>query len=312
MTTSSKYRLITRSDFDGLVCAVLLKELDMIDEIQFVHPKDMQDGQVPITSRDITTNLPYVSGCYLAFDHHLSETLRIQGKKPNNLIIIPEAPSAARVVYEHFGGLAAFPQISTEMLREVDKADMAQYTKEEILAPQRWILLNFVMDPRTGLGRFKDFRISNYQLMMNLIDSCKKLSIDAILELHDVQERVRLYQYYESLFKEQINKCSTIYDNLIVLNLQQEEVICPGNRFMVYALFPEINISLHILWGLRRQNTAFAVGKSIINRSSQTNIGELMLKYHGGGHRNAGTCQVSNEEASKVLNELIEQINLNG
>ena len=311
IAASTKHRLVTRSDFDGLVCAVLLKELEMIDDIQFVHPKDMQDGKIEITANDITTNLPYVESAYLVFDHHASETIRNQGEK-ENYIIQPEAPSAARVVYEHFGGHARFPNISPLMMAAVDKADSAQFSIEEVLNPQAWTLLNFLMDARTGLGRFKDFRVSNYTLMMQLIDCCKTQSIDEILTLPDVQERVDLYFEQESRFKAQIQACATVHDNLVVLDLRHETTIYAGNRFMVYALFPQCNISIHLMWGRQQQNTVFATGKSIFNRSSQTNIGELMLKYGGGGHANAGTCQVDNEQADVTLKALIDQITADG
>ncbi len=305
-----KSRLVTRSDFDGLVCAVLLKHLDLIEAIKFVHPKDMQDGQVAITGNDITTNLPYVEGVHLAFDHHLSETLRV-GVQENH-IIDPEAPSAARVVWRHYGGHEAFPTKWDEMLEAVDKGDSAQFSIEEVLKPQGWVLLNFLMDARTGLGRFRDFRISNYTLMMDLIDYCKDHSIDEILELPDVRERVELFFEQEERFKEQIQRCATVHDNLVVLDLRNEETIWAGNRFMIYALFPQCNISIHIMWGLRKQNTVFATGKSIFDRSSRTNIGALMLYYGGGGHEAAGTCQVDNERAAQVLQGLIEQITTDG
>lgn len=311
IAASTKYRLVTRSDFDGLVCAVLLKELDMIDDIKFVHPKDMQDGKIEITANDITTNLPYVESAYLVFDHHSSETIRNQAQK-ENYIIKPEAPSAARVVYEHFGGQARFPHLSLEMMAAVDQADSAQFSATEILNPQGWTLLNFLMDARTGLGRFKEFRVSNYNLMMQLIECCKTQSIDAILALPDVQERVDLYFEQESRFKAQIQACATVYHNLIVLDLRHENVIYAGNRFMVYALFPQCNISIHLMCGRQKQNTVFATGKSIFNRSSKTNIGELMLKYNGGGHANAGTCQVDNDRAEATLKELITQITADG
>ncbi len=283
----------------------------MIDEIKFVHPKDMQDGKIEITNNDITTNLPYVESAYLAFDHHSSETLRNQASK-ENYIIDPNAPSAARVVYEHFGGKDRFPGVSTAMMLAVDKSDSAQFSIEEILNPQGWTLLNFLMDARTGLGRFRDFRVSNYNLMMQLIDCCKTLAIDEILALPDVKERVDLYFEQESRFKAQIQDCATVYQNLVVLDLRSQDVIYAGNRFMVYALFPQCNISIHLMWGRQQQNTVFATGKSIFDRSSQTNIGELMLKYGGGGHVNAGTCQVDNDKAEVVLKELIAQINADG
>jgi nanoRNase/pAp phosphatase (c-di-AMP/oligoRNAs hydrolase) len=306
-----KYRLVTRSDFDGLVCAVLLKELDMINEIKFVHPKDMQDGKIEITNRDITTNLPYVETAYLAFDHHFSETIRNPDKK-NNHVIDPVAPSTARVVYNYFGGKEKFPHISEEMMVAVDKADSAQFTKQEILNPKGWVLLNFLMDARTGLGRFKDFRISNYQLMMELIDYCKNHTIDEILELPDVKERFDLYFDHDEKFKDQIEKCAKSYENLVVLDLRGEDIIYAGNRFMIYALYPQCNISIHVLWGLKKQNTVFAVGKSIFDKTSNTNVGELMLKYGGGGHENAGTCQVDNDSADQVLQQLIDQITTDG
>jgi nanoRNase/pAp phosphatase (c-di-AMP/oligoRNAs hydrolase) len=306
----AKHRLVTRSDFDGLVCAALLKELDMIDEILFVHPKDMQDGQVEISDRDITTNLPFVDGVYLAFDHHLSETIRV-GRRDNH-IIDPLAPSAARVVYEHFGGKAAFPRISDEMMEAVDKADSAQYEKDEILNPKGWELLNFIMDARTGLGRFRTFRISNYALMMELIDYCLEHSIEEILALPDVQERVALYLEHQERFKDQLQRCGSVHGNLVVLDLRQEETIWAGNRFMIYALYPQCNISVHIMWGRQQQNTVFAVGKSIFDRSSRANIGALMLEFGGGGHNAAGTCQIANEKARDVLSELIARITADG
>jgi len=303
-----KYRLVTRSDFDGLVCASLLKELDMIDDIKFVHPKDMQDGNVEITDKDITTNLPYVEGVYLAIDHHLSETMRVVAQ-PVNHIIDPNAPSAARVLFNYFGGEVKFTRKWDEILEAVDKADSADFSREEIIKPTGWVLLNFLMDPRTGLGRFRNFRISNYQLMMELIDKCKTFTIEEILELPDIKERLLLYFGLENKFKDQLIKCSQAHDNLIVLDLREEEIIYPGSRFMIYALYPECNISIHVIWGLKKQNTVFAVGKSIINRTSETNIGKLMLEYNGGGHQNAGTCQINNLKAEDVLKELIEKIN---
>jgi nanoRNase/pAp phosphatase (c-di-AMP/oligoRNAs hydrolase) len=310
-TPSSKFRLVTRSDFDGLVCAVLLKELDLIDEITFVHPKDMQDGKVPITGRDITTNLPYVAAAHLAFDHHESETLRNTGERPNH-IISATAPSAARVVYDHYGGRAAFPRVSEDMMAAVDKADSAQFTRDEILNPAGWVLLNYLMDSRTGLGRFRNFRISNYALMMDLIDRCRDLSIDEILALPDVQERVEIYREHADKAREQIQRCATVHRNLVVLDLRQEETIWATNRFMIYALFPQTNISIHVMWGVQKQNTVFATGKSILDRGSRTNVGELMLAYGGGGHQAAGTCQVDNDRAAAVLQELITRINHDG
>jgi len=298
------YRLVTRSDFDGLACAILLKDKNWIDEILFVHPKDMQDGKIQVSDRDITTNLPYVPGVAMAFDHHLSETLRNQGTAPNH-IIQANAPSAARVVYDYLGGAEQFPTIAPAMMEAVDKGDSGQFSLTEILQPEGWVLLNFLMDARTGLGRFKEFQVSNYNLMMHLIDYCKNHSIEEILQLPDVKERVDLYFEQEPQFKDQLQQCTTVHDNLVVLDLRSQDTIYAGNRFMIYALFPECNVSIHSLWGREKQNTVFAVGKSILNRTCDHNIGALMLQYGGGGHANAGTCQVANESADEVLGQLI-------
>ncbi len=306
-STDQKYRLVTRSDFDGLVCAVLLKELNLINEIRFVHPKDMQDGKIDISDGDITTNLPYVNTAHLAFDHHESETIRNQDVE-DNYIIDPKAPSAARVVYNYFGGPKKFATISLEMMEAVDKSDSAQFEHSEILDPQGWVLLSFLMDARTGLGRFKEFRISNYQLMMELIDYCRNHTIEEILQLPDVKERSDLYFEHQEKFNQQLKDCSTVYNSLVVLDLRDAETIYAGNRFTIYALYPNCNISIHVLWGLKKQNTVFAVGKSILNRTSNLNIGALMLEYGGGGHANAGTCQVENDTAEQVKQELIDRI----
>lgn len=312
MAEQQRYRLVTRSDFDGLACAVLLKDRGMIDDITFVHPKDVQDGKVEITDRDITTNLPYSPKCHLAFDHHASEVVRIGGQTPDNLVLEPDARSATRVVYNHFGGRDAFPNVSEEMLTAVDVGDSADFTREEVLNPEGWVLLNFLMDARTGLGRFTTFTVSNYQLMMELIDYCREHDIDEILRLPNVAERVDLYREHQEPFREQLERCSTVHENLIVIDLRNEETIYVGNRFVIYALYPDCNISTHVLWGLKRQNTVFAMGKSIFNRISKTNIGELALRYGGGGHTAAGTCQVDNDRAETVLSELIQEITADG
>ena len=303
-----KYRLVTRSDFDGLVCAVLLRVLDMIDEITFVHPKDVQDGVTQVTERDILTNLPFAPGAYMVFDHHHSETLRNQGDRSNH-IIDPDAPSAARVIYDYYGGAERFPEISDELMRAVDQADSADYALDDILDPQGWTLLNFLMDSRTGLGRFREFRISNYQLMMLLIDACLQLqTVDEILELQDVRERSDLYRDCSAMFSEQLRRVSHVDGDVVVVDLREEETIHAGTRFMVYAMFPEARVSVHIIWGRQRLNTVLACGKSILDRTSPVDIGEVMLRYGGGGHLAAGTCQVPHEESARVLSEIIDAL----
>ena len=310
MGQKGKYRLVTRSDFDGLVCAVLLNEMDLIDEISFAHPKDMQDCRVEILPTDITTNLPFVEGVHLAFDHHHSETVRI-GKRDNH-IIDAHAPSAARVVYNYYGAEETFRNIDPELMDAVDKCDAAQLTREDVMHPDGWMLLNYIMDSRSGLGRFKDFRVSNYDLMMELIDLCRSKTIKDILEEPDVKERIDFYLSSQEKCIEQLKRCSHQKGNLVEIDLREEEVIWPGNRFLVYTLFPDCNISMHILPGRQENNTVFAIGKSIFNRSSNTNIGELCLAFHGGGHEAAGTCQVANMQVDKTRQALATRIRTDG
>ena len=298
------YRMVTRSDFDGLVSAMLLRERGLIGEVKFVHPKDVQDGIILIGESDITTNLPFKQGVYLAFDHHVSETLR-NDHPPDNYVNRPDAPSTARVIFDYYGGASAFPNVPIDILEAVDKCDSGRLHEADIVHPDGWVLLNFVMDARTGLGRFKDFRVSNYQLMLDLIDHCRRMSVEEILALPDVKERVDLYRDHEVAFRDQLKRCTTIHRNLGIIDLRFEDLIFCGNRFMVYALHPEITISMHVIWGLNRLNTVYAVGKSVLDRSSGINIGALMLRYGGGGHRNAGSCQVENDEAETIQRDLV-------
>lgn len=305
---TGKYRLLTRSDFDGLVSAVLLKEMDLIDDVSFVHPKDMQDGKVEVTDRDIMTNLPYAPACHLCFDHHVSEEIRHDLDLAENHVLDPNADSVARVVYDYYGGAGRFKDINPEMLDAVDKADAARFSLEEILNPSGWILLSFIMDPRTGLGRFRDFNVSNYELMMKLINFCRDHTIQEILQLPDVRERVELYNAHREQMIDQIKRCSTVHGDLVVLDLRNEETIYCGNRFLIYAVFPHCRVSIHSIWGLKKQNTVFAIGKSILDPTSPIDIGILALDYGGGGHVAAGACQVPNEDADTILQELIARI----
>ena len=305
-----KMRLVTRSDFDGLACAMMLKELDIIEDIKFVHPKDVQDGKIELSKNDITTNLPFDPRVGLAFDHHESEVDRLKATETGTkLIIDPKARSAARVLYDYYGGKEKFKRISEDLLAAVDKGDSADFTIDEILNPKGWVLLHYLMDPRTGLGRFRNFRISNYDLMMKLITYCMDHTIDEILELPDVKERVDLYFEQTEQFIAQLRRVAKVEGKVVVLDLREEEIIHAGNRFMIYALYPETQISIHVTWGFQKQNTAVMIGKSIINKASDADIGAICLKYGGGGHRNAGTCQLDNDKVDAQLPDIIAALN---
>lgn len=299
-------RLLTRSDFDGLACGALLKELGVIDCWKFVHPKDIQDGLVDVTDNDVLANIPYAKGCKLWFDHHSSEVERL-GSDIEYEGASYHAPSAARVVYDYYGGKDRLPHFE-EMVLAVDKVDSGRLTKDEIIDPSGWVLLGFIMDPRTGLGRYHGYTISNYALMEKLIDACRTLGIEEILALPDVVERIDLYWKQNEQYKEMILQYSHIDWEIIITDLRGVEPIYTGNRFLMYSLFPDQNISIVILDGRAKQNCVFAVGYSIVNRTATVDIGNLMLKYGGGGHHMVGTCQVPYEDADQVLRELVDYI----
>ncbi len=298
-------RLVTRSDFDGLACAVLLRQVETIDEIQFVHPKDLQDGKFAVTENDVLTNVPFVPGCGLWFDHHATEVARVVEAGGEFRGDCRLAPSAARVVYDYYGGADRFPAHFDDLMAAVDKADSADFTRDEILYPSGWALLSFVMDARTGLGRFRDYRISNYQLMFDLIEACATQTIGEILRMPDVAERVNRYFAQDILFREMLERHTTTHGCVVVSDLRGVDPIWAGNRFLVYALWPEQNVSIWIVDGRAGINTVFACGHSIVNRTSTAHVGALLRTFAGGGHEVAGTCQVAHEDAEDTLRALI-------
>lgn len=304
-------RLLTRSDFDGLACAVLLKDVGLIDRYKFVHPKDIQDGKVEVNDSDVLANIPYVEGCGLWFDHHLSEQKRLE-KLPEFEGSFKECPSCARVIWDYYGGHDTFREALDPMMEAVDKADSADLSVLDIENPQGWILLSFVMDPRTGLGRYRDYRISNYQLMEDLVEYCRHRTIEEILMLPDVDERLKRYYEQTDLFRAMVREHATQHGNVVVLDLRNQEEIFSGNRFVIYTMFPETNISIQTMWGFQKQNIVMSCGHSITNRTSKTDVGALMLEYGGGGHRAVGTCQVPVEKADEVLQTLIARMNADG
>ena len=298
--------LLTRSDFDGLACAVLLKEMGIVKDWKFVHPKDLQDGTVTVTANDILANVPYVPGCGMWFDHHTSEHER-HGLPKDLKGSWQKLDSAARVVYEYYKDQYDLSKFD-EMLEQVDKVDSGRLSADDILNPQGWVLLGFLTDPRTGLGRFREFAISNYDLMQNLVDCCRTMTIDEILQRPNVKERVDLYNEQSELFKEMVRKYTKINGNVIVTDLRGVETIYTSNRFMIYSLYPEQNISMWIIDGRNKENCPIAVGYSVLNRTATVDVGSIMLQYGGGGHPQVGTCQVPYDDADRVIAELQEKL----
>ena len=298
-------RLLTRSDFDGLACGALLLFLGKIDDWKFVHPKDIQDGLVEATDNDILANIPYIPGCKLWFDHHSSETERL-GKNSYFEGVSRVAPSCARVVYEYYGGDEKLGRFA-EMIRYVDKVDSADLTIDEITNPRGWVLLGFIMDPRTGLGRFRNFTISNYDLMKKLAEACSGKNIEEIMAMPDVKEREVVYFEQEKLFREMLKNVIQIKDNVIFADLRGTELIHAGNRFLMYTMFPEQNISIWVVDGKAKQNCVITVGYSNLNPGATVDVGSLLLNYGGGGHHQVGTCQVPYDDADKIIAEIIEK-----
>lgn len=305
-------RLLTRSDFDGLVSGVLLMEMGIVDEYKFVHPKDVQDGIIKVTSHDVLANIPYVPGAGLWFDHHSSETERLDMEKITFEGACYPAKSAAQVIWDYYGGEDVFSRHLIPLLEAVNKSDSGDFTADEVLNPTGFILLSFIMDPRTGLGRFKNFGISNYQLMEDLVQYCRIMTADEIMEIPDIRERVDLYFEHQEAFLDLLKRCCTVDGNVIINNMMGEETIFVGNRFAVYALFPEQNIEVRVMWGKDRQNVVFSCGHSIINKTSRTDVGALMLTYKGGGHKAVGTCQVPVKTWEQDLKDIVEKMKRDG
>ena len=297
-------RFVTRSDFDGLVCGMVLKEAGIIDSVQFVHPKDLQDGVFKTDANDVLCNVPYVPGCGMWFDHHSSEADRV-GWTPGVPGVSKKAPSCAGLVYEFYGGEAKFPQFK-EVIAAADKVDSGQLTLEDIKNPQGWVLVGFIADPRTGLGRFHDFRISNYDLMKEFIEYLRTKTLDEILSHPDVKERIDLYHQQTGLFVEMVKKYSKTDSNVIITDLRGVSPIYTSNRFTIYSVFPEQNVSLWIADGKAKVNVMVSCGYSVLNRSCTADIGALMLRHGGGGHKQVGTCQVPFDDADKIIAEIIK------
>ncbi|MBR4184016.1 MAG: exopolyphosphatase [Lachnospiraceae bacterium] len=299
-------RLVTRSDFDGLVCGALLLEAGIVDHWKFAHPKDLQDGLVEINEDDCLANVPYVEGCGLWFDHHSSEFERnqLEGKYKGESRV---TPSCARIIYEYYGGAERFPGFE-EIMDAVDKVDSGNLTIDDVMNPKGWILIGFLMDPRTGLGRWRQFRIPNYKLMEELMVKCRQCSTAEILEMEDVKERIDVYMEQTEKFKEMVAAHTRTEGNVIISDLRGVDPIYTGNRFMIYSMYPDQNISAWIVSGKGGEGCSAAVGYSILNRTATLDVGSLMLKYNGGGHKKVGTCQFSDENMATELPKMLDEL----
>jgi nanoRNase/pAp phosphatase (c-di-AMP/oligoRNAs hydrolase) len=304
-------RLVTRSDFDGSVCAALLLELGLVDGILYIHPKDLQDNKIEVTGNDILANVPFVEGCGLWFDHHSSEhkRLKLEGKFKGASEL---EPSAAQVIYEYYkndetyaGKLKKFEYL----IKIVGIADTAQFSKDDILNPTGWIMLAFIADPRTGLGYKRSFRISNFELMKKLPEYLRSKTAEEILALPDFQERVQVYHEETSKYKALLARTTRIEGDAILIDFRGIAENPVGNRFIEYVLYPEQNISIRIVDGRNKQFAMISVGHSILDRTSRVDVGSLVLKYGGGGHKQVGTCQVEYDDVDRIVEEMLQVIN---
>lgn len=304
-------RLLTRSDFDGLVCAAILKELRIVNEIYYVHPKDVQDNKIKTTKNDVIANLPYVKGCRMWFDHHSSEIERLKLKGKIDGAIEP-VDSAARVVFNYFKARKPYSQLVEKfekLVKIADIVDSAKFTKTDIINPQGWTMLAFITDPHSNFGKKHTFRISNLQLLKTLPDLLCNNTADEILAMPDFTERVEAYKKDIKEYKKILLENTKVAGDAVVIDFRGMEHIPIGNRFLEYVLYPEQNISIRAVDGKNQQFVTISIGHSIINRTSDVDVGHLTLGYGGGGHKRAGACQVSYEDADKIIQKMLQVIN---
>ena len=294
-------RLITRADLDGLTSAILLQEVEPIDEVDFAHPKDVQDGRVAVTSNDILANLPFDERAGLWFDHHASQVDSSWNPEMKGGFEI--APSAARVIFDHYKS-EKFARYA-ELLEATDKLDAALLSRDDIVDPKGWILIGYTLDPRSGLGAFKDY-------FRHLMKLAKEKTADEILADPEVDKHVSRLKAEETAFREHLKAASQQDGNVVITDVRGMRDLPSGNRFIIYDLFPAANVSVRVADGRNNEFTSIQAGHSILKRDCKTSIGDVMAGYGGGGHVGAGTVQVPPQDADRVLAELVEILKRNG
>lgn len=294
-------RLITRADLDGLTSAILLQEVEAIEEVDFAHPKDVQDGKVSISENDVLANLPFDERAGLWFDHHLSQS--DASWNPNMRGAYEIAPSAARVIADHYKS-PKFERFH-DLLDATDRLDAAQLTREDVNDPKGWILVGYTLDPRSGLGAFKDY-------FRHLMGLAKEKTVDEILKDEKVKVHVDRLKREEEAFKKHLLASSRLESNVVVTDVRGQKDLPSGNRFLIYELFPDANVSMRLADGRGGEFTSIQIGHSIFNRNCKTSIGDLMADYGGGGHFGAGTCQPPAAEAQGVIDKIFATLKENG
>lgn len=285
-------RLVTRGDLDGLTCAVLISLNEKIDKILLTHPQELTEGKVRIESSDIIANLPYQSGCGMWFDHHLHTASR---STPDEDFkgSFGQAPSAARLVYEYYDGPKRWPQFEA-LVEQTDRLDSANLTLDDIIDPQGYIKLGFTIDGRSGLGPFDEYFISLVQLLR------KSPPLDEVLFHPEVARRCRRLEEEDIQLHAALKEHSRVEDNVVLTDFRSLERVPVGNRFLVFALFPQINVAARVQWGARREFAMLTLGHSILNRTCQTNVGALAARYGGGGHQGAGSIKLTSDYDQQI------------
>ena len=295
-------RIFTRGDLDGFASSVLLTTTENVKEIMFMHPKDAQDGRFEATSEDILVNLPYVKGCGLWFDHHISEEKKLKDMKGFKGAYAV-APSAARVVFNYYRS----PKLDAykEMLHDIDRFDSGQLTTEDVIDPKGWILLGYTLDPRSGLG--PEFQ----KYFRWLVEYVKEVPLEKVLEHREVKKRIEKLRAEQAEFTQILKEHAKQDGNVVLTDLRHLNNVPTGNRFLVYTMFPTANAEVRIFWGKAKQNVVIACGHSIFNRTCKSNMGRMLAEYGGGGHTGAGTCQVPTEKSEEVIKEIIQRLKEN-
>jgi hypothetical protein len=314
-------RLVTRADFDGLVCGALITFMEEIDAYLFVEPKFMQDGVVEIRSGDIIANLPYHPACTLWFDHHVTNAeswRRHLGDQanPDRTIAIGKggfalAPSAAGIVYRYYlqrekelGNGDTLSLLSSarwqRLIEETDKIDAGELTPEDVLRPAGYVLVSMTADGK---------RAEDEPYWLRLIELLRDRSLDEILADPEVEKRCREILDAQERLKTILIERAELKGNVIFVDLRGIKGIPDGNRFLLYTLFPTGNISIRVADDSQRPNTtAISVGYNIFNTTSRVNVGALMEKHGGGGHRVVGSCRVAEQEAERAIREIFEAV----
>ena len=292
-------RIVTRPDFDGIVCAALLYEAEKIEHSTlWIQPSDIQKGLIPIKPYDIIANLPYHKECALWFDHHV--TNQPDGAFQGSFSI---APSAARVIFEYYTD--RFHCNYESLIRQTDDIDSANLTIEQIRQPERYphVLLSM-----TILGN--DLKEIPY--WEHLTSLLRRFPVESVVADPEVAVRCREAVERNSVFKTHLLNNTRLQEHVAITDFRSMQPAPDGNRFLVYALYPEASVSVKIRFAdPLSENLIVSVGRSILKDGCNVNIGKLLTRFGGGGHAGAGACKFSAADGDRYIPEIINTLEEN-